>query len=231
MKTDTFFLCFALFLSIASGCGKYPRLVDSSGSIRRLPSSTDMIVIDGLPARDWVYLAKFHALRHLNVSQNYAKKVTNQNLLYLTENDFSTLYKISLSGCNIDDIGLRYLSKIQSLRGIQLDGTRITDHGMSMLATSFPNLEGINIENCEFVTIKGILEIEESKSIDDVILSVGTLSLDDVVMAVSEVERVSRWTISDPDGKLSAADFGGIDKERSVEVFISDRKNLVRRIR
>jgi len=59
-------------------CGHYPEPIGSSYNIAWTASDETMIVIDGLPLKDWSRLQKFTLLEHLSIAEDKAAIITDK---------------------------------------------------------------------------------------------------------------------------------------------------------
>lgn len=198
-----------LLLSIAcmsAGFGKYPTALSSSQDIRRAPSDVERIIIGLLPVKDYPLLSKFERLKDVDFYTLDGTGANDDKLRELSKLKLDNLEGISLLNCPaVTDEGIRHLSKIPSLKHIQLEGTSITDEALKIMASKM-NLTGINVANCTNLTKQGLLIIAASETLVTFTFSVDTLTQEDVVRLISEFGKNVKWpAVVDREGKLDAA--------------------------
>jgi len=216
---------------ITAGCGHYPAPIHSAWSIMFTPASEDMVLIDGLPLGSWHKLDKFRELQHFSIAQNYAEDVTDANLNALSKLTFPKLRQVSLAyAFHVTDSGLNALTNCPTIEGLQLIGLAITDHGLDTLATAFPSLKGINVEECRFLSATGFLALGKSSTIKEVGLSLGPLSQSEIERLIASLPNIMRWDIYDPNGRLSVESLRKIVSGKTTKVYIQDKNHFVSRI-
>ena len=214
-----------------TGCGHYPAPIRSARDIDRTRSSEDMVVIVSLPLEDWPRLRKFSGLQHFRVAEEMASGVTDDHIRALSCLSLPSLRQVSLAHCQqVTDDGLRALTNIPSIQGLQLIGTSITDRGMLILEEGFPRLQGINVEKCRLVTERGFLTLTNSKTITDVSLSFDPFSQAQIENIISTVSNVTWWTISDPRHRLDQSPLRELGESRKITVQVADENNFVKGI-
>lgn len=63
------------------------------------------------------------------------------------------LEAIDLSGCaRVTDTGVIHLAQLRGLKALGLADTRVTDSGVTLLATRFPDLEALGLANASYVS-------------------------------------------------------------------------------
>ncbi|MEO8426946.1 MAG: hypothetical protein ABI651_07540 [Verrucomicrobiota bacterium] len=88
-------------------------------------------------------------------------------------------------------------------RYLQLEGTSIGDAGCKTLGTK-PSVTGVNVAHCTNVTLKGIMELAHSATVDEFSFSFRGVTQEDVMRVIREV-RHARWLgIVDPKGEVDA---------------------------
>jgi hypothetical protein len=219
-----------LCLSV-TGCGHYPAPIRSARDINLTPASEDMVVVVSLPLEAWPRLGKFSGLQHFRVAGEMAPEVTDNHVRALSRLSLPRLRQVSLAHCQqVTDDGLRALTNIPSLQGLQLIGTSITDRGMLILAQEFPRLQGINLEKCKLVTVRGFLSLTNSTTITDVSLSLDPFSQAQIENIISTVSNVTRWIISDPRHRLDQARLRELGASRKITLQVADENNFVQGI-
>ena len=217
--------------SVAGGCGHHPEPIRSAWSIRLTPASEQLVVIDGLPLANWQKLEKFHDLQHFSMARDYAARVTDDHLFALSKLSFPNIRQVSLAyAAQVTDRGLTALTNFPTIEGLQLIGTAITDRGFDILATGFPHLAGVIVEQCRFLSSTGILALSKSPTIKDVNLSLGPLSQPEIEHVIASLPNITRWTISDPHGRLIVESLRGIVSGSATKVSIEDKDHFVREI-
>jgi len=99
-----------------------------------------------------------------------------------------------------------------------------------MLATGFPNLNGINVEGCGLLSERGFLALTNSRTITDVSLSLDPVSQAQIENIISAVSNVTWWTISDPRHRLDEAPLRDLGESRKITIQVADENNFVRGI-
>ena len=215
--------------AFASGCGHQPRTIRSASSIARTPASEHMISISGLPLADWPKLEKFGALQHLSLSPADA---TDAHLAALGALRFPALRQIYLPHAALaTDEGVAHLARFPALEGLQLIGTSITDKSLATFATSFPALVGINVENCDRLTVAGFLALAQSPTIANVSLSLDPLTPADVERIIQAATNVTWWSIRDRQGRLELGALARLADERQIRISVVDAKNHSRSVK
>lgn len=230
MRQEVGIMTLLAITSITAGCGHYPAPIRSAWSITLTPASEHMVVIVGLPLADWPKLAKFRELQHFNIARDYATSVTDDHLIALSKLNLPKLRQVSLAySSQVTDNGLNALTNFPAIEGLQLIGVAITDRSMDTLVTGFPHLEGVNVEQCRFLSSTGFLALAKSPTIKAVILSLDPLSQPEIEHIIASLPNITRWTISDPSGRLSVESIRRIAWERN-KIFVADKDNFVREI-
>ncbi|MEA3210549.1 MAG: F-box and leucine-rich repeat protein 2/20 [Chthoniobacter sp.] len=190
-----------------------------------------MVVVVSLPLQDWPKLRRFSQLQHFNVAEEMAPEVTDEHIRAFSQLKFPQLRQISLAHCGkVTDSGLRSLSNIPSIEGLQLIGLAMTDQGLDILATRFPHLNGINVEGCRALTVAGFLSLTKSPTISSVTLSFDPFSQEQLENIITQVSNVSWWTISDPGKRLDRTSLRTLGDSRKVIIQISDANDSVTEI-
>src|SRR5205823_7666893 len=121
-----------------------------------------------------------------------ASRITDDHIVAFSRLKQPRLRQVSLAHCGrVTDRGLQALTNLPSVQGIQLIGTSITDRGMQILATGFPNLRGINVEGCRLLSEGGFLALTNSRTIIDVGFSLDPFTQTQIENIISIVSNVT----------------------------------------
>jgi hypothetical protein len=84
----------------------------------------------------------------------HADETTDAALIKLkAAADMTGLEAIDLSGCGkVTDAGLAHLAPLRGLKAVALTDTQVTDAGLAVLLTRFPDLEAVSLSGAERVT-------------------------------------------------------------------------------
>jgi len=229
MRRDISLILVVASLSIATaGCGHYPAPIRSPRDIAWTSSSEYMVVLVNLPLEDWPRLQKLRGLEHFSIAEEMAPQITDDHIIALSQLKLTRLRQVSLAHCGkVTDSGLLALTNLPSIQGLQLIGTSITDRGMQILATGFPNLRGIDVEGCKSLTAAGFLSLTNSKTMADVGLSLDPISQDQIESIISSVSNVTWWTISDPRHRLDRASLRQLGESRRITIQVADENRFV----
>jgi hypothetical protein len=117
--------------------GKYPKPLASERDIRSASPDTDDITIRRLPPEHYPLLRKFTRVRSIRLANiRGGEGGSDEKLLALSVLNFTNLHHIGLLNCKlVTDRGIAALSKIPSLRTLQLEGTAITDVALELMAS------------------------------------------------------------------------------------------------
>lgn len=222
---DRRFFRIALLLSIAcmsAGFGKHPTALSSSQNIRRAPSDIEQIIIGLLPISDYPLLTKFQRLKDVDFHTLDGTGANDTKLRELSKLKFDKLEGISLLNCPaVTDEGIRHLTKIPSLKHLQLEGTSITDDALEIMATNM-NLTGVNVANCPKLTMQGLLKIAPSETLVTFTFSADTLTQDEVVRLIGKFGKNIRWpSVVDREGKLDASALKALAKKKGITLNVS----------
>src|SRR5258706_9165854 len=125
-KLCTRLLAAAVLLCL--GFGRHPEPLSHRKEILAAKSTLDSIDIWKLPLEDYPLLKKFAGVKRIWLSSREGTFVTDESLRALANLNFTNLLYINLNNCRlVTDNGIRALSKIKSLKELQLEGTAITD--------------------------------------------------------------------------------------------------------
>jgi len=231
MKKAPRILFMAILLGLfacASGCGQQPKTIRSARAIALTPASETMVAVNGLPLEDWPKLAKFGNLQHLTFSP---AETTDAHLAALGALRFPALRQIYLPHASkVTDAGLAHLANLPSLQGLQLIGTGITDISLAAFATSFPALTGINVEECDFLTVAGFLALARSPTLAEVSLSLDPLMPADVERIIQAATNVTWWSIRDSRDQLDLGSLSRLAEQQRIRISVLDKNNHARSV-
>ena len=91
-----------------------------------------------------------------NLSLTGATQITNGGLLALEKTHLTYL---GLASTRIDDAGMVYISKIDTLQELILDRTEVTINGINELCRSSKNLRRIDLQHCPNIELKKLREL------------------------------------------------------------------------
>jgi hypothetical protein len=128
---------------------------------------------------------------------------------------------ISLLDCpNVTDEGIRAIASFPSLRGLQLEGTSITDAGLEIMATKL-KLTGVNVANCKGVTRKGIYSVALTPSLEQFTFSGDDWTQEQLIELIDSFKNVKWCSIVDPQKRLDAELLRAGGKARGIQIAIS----------
>uniref|UniRef100_A0A1B0FKA9 Uncharacterized protein n=1 Tax=Glossina morsitans morsitans TaxID=37546 RepID=A0A1B0FKA9_GLOMM len=106
------------------------------------------------------HLARMPKLEQLNL--NSCDNISDIGMAYLTESG-SNLNSLDVSFCvKISDQALSHIAQgLYQLRSLSLNHCQITDQGILKIAKALPELEHLNIGQCEGITDKGLQTLAE----------------------------------------------------------------------
>jgi len=212
----------------AAGCGHYPSPIFSKHDIFWTSSSEHQVVIGSLPLKDWPKLQKFSEITDIDVVGDVVPQFDDSYLKTLSQLKLPKLCNVLLAHCtNVTDRGLESLTNFPSISGFQLIGTSITDRGIQILATEFPNLSGINVQQCRSITPAGFMTLTNSTTIKDVGLSLDPLSQEQIENIISNVRNVTWWTIDDPLHRLNHATLQKLGESMKITIQVGGENRAV----
>ena len=170
--------------------------------------------------------------RMLREGQASANLVTDAHLAAFGALRFPALRQIYLPhAAQVTDAGVACLSNFPALEGLQLIGTGITDKSLEAFATSFPALVGINVEECDRLTVAGFLALAQSPTIANVSLSLDPLTPADVERIIQAATNVTWWFIRDRQGQLELGALARLADERQIRISVVDANNHSRSVK
>ncbi len=187
-----------------------------------------MVVVVKLPLQDWPKLQKFKRLQHFRVAEEMAPEIRDAHIQTFSRLKMPMLRQVSLAYCaKVTDDGIQALARMPSIEGFQLIGIGMTDRGMRTLATAFPRLTGINVDQCRSLTVNGFMSLARSKTITSVGLSLDPFSQTQIEKIISSVASVKWWTISDPHHRLNHASLRRLGMARKITIQVADENDSV----
>lgn len=191
-------------LSAYSDYSKYPEPLRTRRDIARVSAKTDNVWIGELPIEDYPALAKFIGLKRVAFHTQDGTGADDQKVLALSCVGFTNLFDVDLLNCpRVTDAGIEHLGRLPALRYLQLEGTSIGDAGCKVLASK-QSVTGVNVAHCTNVTLKGILQLAHSGTLDELSFSFRDLSLQDVLRVIGELRHAKWCEIVDPKGEVDA---------------------------
>jgi hypothetical protein len=137
-------------------------MFDSKRDVVRADPNLEKIRIPKRPIEHYPLMTKFKRLKEISF---YWEGADDGKLREFSKLTYTNLQMISLLDCpNVTDEGIRAIASFPSLRGLQLEGTSITDAGLEIMATKL-KLTGVNVANCKGVTRKGIYSVALTPSL------------------------------------------------------------------
>lgn len=151
---------FVVGLSILSGCGDWPPIVETAADVRRLAATEKSIRARGLADDDISSLARLPDLDYIDFAGGMAvkkAKITDAGLEELAKLNLPHLDTLDLGWCNnITDVGVSHVCRIPTLTMLLLSACpNITDNAMSQVATT-KNLTYLDVRGCPGITDRGL---------------------------------------------------------------------------
>ena len=183
---------------------KYPVLLNSSRDIANASINTDNISIGRLPIDDYPALVKFTKLKRVQFTTKEGTGANDDKLFALSQVGLTNLFDVNLLNCpQVTDRGIEHLARLPALRYLQLEGTSIADAGCNILAMK-RSVTGVNVANCRNVTLKGLIDLAHSQTLDEFGFTFEQMTQDDVVKLISEFWHITWCQINDPKGEIDA---------------------------
>jgi hypothetical protein len=226
MKTLLIAVVSGLAIFLARGQGrdmlgnKWPARLSTSRDIKGAKPDVESIDIEKLPIEDYPSLAKFTRVKNVMLDSQEGTFATDKNLKALAALDLTNLTGIVMVNCRlITDDGILALARIRSLKGLELEGTAITDAACEVMGAQM-RLTGINVANCNGVTLKGLKALTTSSTLKDVVFSAEKLTQEEVLDLVASFKNVTRFEIVDPHLKLDAKAIKKMGTERGIVILV-----------
>jgi len=150
-------------LTLLTGCGSYPPIVEDAGDIRKLPADQKYVRARGLSDGDLPALEHLQGLYHLDFMGGRAVKEAK-----ITDRGLETLSKISLPNLgylmlgynkNVSDDGLSFVAEMSGLEWVSLAACpKVTDDGLAYMA-KHKTLEGLDLRGCLGITDVGLAHL------------------------------------------------------------------------
>src|SRR6266404_5157794 len=171
---------------------KWPERLPSKQAIEQAKSDTDYIDIWRLPIGDYPLIKKFPHIKRITLDSEEGTFATDEKLKALATLDLTNLTLISLCNCRlVTDHGIEALLQIKSLTSLGLEGTAVTDRACELMASRL-RLTGVDVANCEGVTLKGIKALAVTDTLTDFEFSVGSMSQQDVLDLIASFKNM-KW--------------------------------------
>jgi hypothetical protein len=213
-------IIYASIVSSSIAGGPYPEPLSSSKEIRAAKANLDSIDIWNLPLADYPLLSKFAGLRRVRLFSREGTLATNEKLKAIADIGFRKLEYIDLNNCRlVGDRGIEALSKVPSLRQLQLEGTAISDAACFKMATNM-TLNVVNVANCSGVTKAGLSVLAKSEPLREFRFSVDDLVQDEVLALIDSFKGVAWCEIVDPAQKLDASLMKSKGQEKKVHLTV-----------
>lgn len=213
----------SLFISIiaANSCGSHPADIKSERDINNAPENVERIRIGLLPIKDYPALSRLVNVKDVDFFTMDGTGANDAKLKAFSELEWPELKEVCLLNCPaVTDAGIRQLSKIPSIQGIQLEGTSISDESLVILTKSV-NLKGINVANCPNVTVKGLFVLAEFENLEELGFSVGSMTQGEVIKLINKTKNVKYLGVVDPDGKIRENELKIAGAEKGISVSVS----------
>jgi hypothetical protein len=199
---------------------KWPERLSTRRDIKSAKPDVESIDIRNLPVEDYPLLAKFTRVEAIDLSSLEGTLATDEKLEALAALNLTNLVGISMiNGRLITDKGIRALTRIQSLKGLQLEGTAITDISCDVMNTQM-RLTGVNVANCRGVTIKGLKALITSTTLINIEFSADKLTQEQVLDLVGAFKNITWCEIVDPDHKLDVNAIEQKGKARGIHIAV-----------
>jgi len=206
---------------LCAGCGHYPARISSSGDIFWTSSSEYLVDVVDLPLAAWPKLQKFTQLSDLSITSEMTPAYVDECLRALSRLSLPKLRALRLE-CSATDEGLRALTNLPSVACLDLAGPYITDDGIRQISREMPNLQNIAFTRCTSLTVAGFLSLTNASTLREVLMSVETLTQDQIERIMTKVHQVTYWGIDKPTWNLSLGPLKRLKDQRGLTVVISD---------
>lgn len=207
--------------TLVSGCQHTRALIQSSHDIYRTSSSEYLVEVVDLPLKDWPKLQKFTKLSDVSIRGKMTPQVIDECLLALSRQNLPQMRALRLE-CSATDKGLEALTNLPSIICLDLFGPCVTDNGVKMLCSGMPHLNSISFAECTTLTVTGYLNLTNSPTLREVLMSVENLTQDKVERIMTEVRQVTYWGIDKPTWKLSLGPLKRLKDKRGLTIVIMD---------
>jgi hypothetical protein len=199
---------------------KWPERLSTRGDIKSAKLDVESIDIWNLPIEDYPLLAKFTRVKNVMLDSREGTFATDEKLKALAALDLTNLAGIVMVNCRlVTDEGIRNLARIRCLKGLELEGTAITDEACAVMSAKM-NLTGINVANCRGVTLKGIKALATSDTLREFTFSAEKLTQKEVLGLVTSFRNVTWCQIVDPEQKLDAELIKATGQENKMHIVV-----------
>lgn len=219
---------FALSCALAivlTGCGSPPPSPASRLGVAWTSRSNTHLILDSLPLKDYPTLKKFHKLREVQ----YWREASDQKLEALARAGLTNLTCVTMNwgGELVTDRGIEALTSLPSLNSLGLEGSRITDAGMEMIATRLRPRE-VNAANCPNLTARGLMKLVQAETLESIQFSSENLTPDEALRIVRSLRIDTRCDIVDPTQKFKTheGDLRATARSKSLEFYIRSKGSL-----
>ncbi len=184
---------------LLTGCGSPPPSPGSRLGIAWTSRSNTHLILDSLPLKDYPALKKFHKLSEVQ----YWREATDEKLEALARASLTNLACVTVNwgGKLVTDRGIEALTTLPSLTSLGLEGSRITDAGMEMIATRL-RPKSVNAANCPNLTAKGLMKLAQAETLEDIQFSAENLRLDEAIQILRSLRHATRCDLIDPAQKF-----------------------------
>jgi hypothetical protein len=204
----------------ATACGTYPAWLSTAWGIRFTRSGVHVIGVSHLPLRDFPLLAKFTRARGIIFDSRRGTFATDAKLKALASLGLTNVAWITMTNCRlVTDAGIRALVRMPSLTGLGLEGTAITDSACKVMALQM-RLAGVNVANCDRITLKGITALAKSNTIQDISFSTDGTTRDQVLHLIGTATNITHWEIVDPQHRLDAKAVEAMAARTKTQVLV-----------
>lgn len=219
-----------LLLSADTKGANYPVVLRSRHNIESHPSTLNDIYIGELPVIEYPLLAKFVQVKQIRFNNTLNREnvgATDEKLRALSNLSFTNLTGIAMLNCSrVTDDGIKTLTKIPSLRWLQLEGTSITDAALDVMASQM-QLAEINCANCPKVNVSGLKSIAASAFLRDLSFSAVNLQQADILQLIKMFKtNVTRCQIIDTERKLDTGPLKTTAAEKRIQLFVYSKGAL-----
>jgi len=224
--TDRLLIVILVIAPISSILGG-PLLLKSEKDVQAARASVDNINISSLPINSYPSLARLKKIGRIEFYDKHGKGADDERLHKLALVNLPLLEDVSLLNCPaVTDDGIKALSKFSALKLLQLEGTSITDAGVKFLVETMA-VTGLNIANCDKVTIVGIKILASAKTARHIVFSAEKLDQSQVLSILNSLQApVEHCEILDLHNKLNAEVLEAAAKRRGIQLGIWDRGAL-----
>jgi len=200
--------------------GKTPERLSTRRDIQKAKPGVEDIDIWNLPIQDYPLLAKFKSVKQIGLDCSEGTFATDEKLKALAALSLTNVTDIILTNCRlITDKGIRALSKIRSLKGLGLEGTSITDAALKTMASEM-QLSGVNVANCDGLTMTGLRTLATSKTLKEISFSADKLTQDEVLEPINLFRNITWCGIVDPHNKLDVKTIKEKGVEKNIRIVV-----------